>query len=120
MFLHSVVMKGAGFLTSEDRQTLLELPRDGLAEHRLARRTGCRIRLDLLPPYCPHLNPIERLWGAMHRAITHNRCSRSFAAFRVEVLTFLRHTVQQNWATLYDTITDNFRVRDPALFRILK
>lgn len=84
------------------------------------RRPGCRIRLHLLPPYCPHLNPIERLWGAMHRAITHNRCSRSFAAFRAEILTFLRHTVPQKWATLRDAITDNFRVRDPGLFRILK
>jgi transposase len=84
------------------------------------RRPDCRIRLHLLPPYCPHLNPIERLWGAMHRNITHNRCSRSFAAFQVEILTFLRHTVPQNWATLCDAITDNFRVREPALFRILK
>jgi len=28
--------------------------------------------------------------------------------------------VPQNWATLCDAITDNFRVREPALFRILK
>jgi transposase len=84
------------------------------------RRPGCRIRLHLLPPYCPHLNPIERLWGAMHRAITHNRCSKSFRAFQTEVLTFLRRTVPQNWASFCDAITDNFRVREPAQFRILK
>ena len=84
------------------------------------RRPGCRIRLHLLPPYCPHLNPIERLWGAMHKAITHNRCSKSFRAFQVEVLTFLRRTVPQNWAAFCDAITDNFRVRNPAQFRILK
>lgn len=83
-------------------------------------RPGCRIRLHLLPPYCPHLNPIERLWGVMHKAITHNRCSRSFAAFQVEILTFLRRTVPQNWAAFRDAITDNFRVREPAKFRILK
>ena len=23
---------------------------------------------------CPHLDPIERLWGLMHRNVTHNRC----------------------------------------------
>src|SRR5271165_3943015 len=26
-------------------------------------RPGCRIKLHFIPPYCPHLNPIERLWG---------------------------------------------------------
>src|SRR5476651_938061 len=30
-------------------------------------RPGCRIVLHFIPPYCPHLNPIERLWGLMHR-----------------------------------------------------
>ena len=29
-------------------------------------RPGCRIRLHFVPAYCPHLNPIERLWGLMH------------------------------------------------------
>jgi transposase len=27
-------------------------------------RPSCRIKLHFLPTYCPHLNPIERLWGA--------------------------------------------------------
>jgi transposase len=83
-------------------------------------RPECRIRLHFVPPYCPHLNPIERLWGAMHKAITHNRCSPTFRAFQTEVLTFLRRTVPRNWDALCDTVTDNFRVREPALFRILK
>ena len=84
------------------------------------RRPDCRIRLHLLPPYCPHLNPIERLWGVMHKAITHNRCSASLKAFQAEILTFLRRTVPQNWDRFRDQITDNFRVRDPAEFRILR
>jgi transposase len=25
-----------------------------------------RIKLHFIPAYCPHLNPIERLWGLMH------------------------------------------------------
>ena len=29
---------------------------------------GRRIKLHFIPAYCPHLNPIERLWGVMHRA----------------------------------------------------
>ena len=36
-------------------------------------RSGCRIRLIRLPTYCPHLNPIERLWAVMHAHVTHNR-----------------------------------------------
>jgi hypothetical protein len=38
-------------------------------------RSGCRIRLDFIPSYCPHLGPIERLWGLMHRHWTHNKCT---------------------------------------------
>jgi transposase len=26
-------------------------------------RPDCRIKLHFIPSYCPHLNPIERLWG---------------------------------------------------------
>jgi DDE superfamily endonuclease len=33
---------------------------------------GQRIKLLFLPPYAPNLNAIERLWGCMHRAVTHN------------------------------------------------
>jgi len=36
-------------------------------------RPGCRIKLRFLPAYCPHLNPIERLWGVMHKNVTHNK-----------------------------------------------
>jgi hypothetical protein len=32
-------------------------------------RPDCRIRLIALPPYCPDLNPIERLWKVMHRHV---------------------------------------------------
>ena len=26
-------------------------------------RPGCRIKVHYIPSYCPHLDPIERLWG---------------------------------------------------------
>src|SRR5208337_2315151 len=35
---------------------------------------GRRIVLHFVPSYCPHLNPIERLWKVMHENVTHNRC----------------------------------------------
>jgi transposase len=38
---------------------------------------GRRIKLHFIPAYCPHLNPIERLWRLMHRHTTHNKCYTS-------------------------------------------
>ncbi len=31
-----------------------------------------------LAAYCPHLNPIERLWGVMHKHLTHNKCYATY------------------------------------------
>jgi transposase len=75
--------------------------------------------LHFIPPYCPHLDPIERLWGEMHRSITHNRDFRTFREFRKAVMKFLRYTVPKNWNRFRDRITDNFRVIHRADFRVL-
>src|SRR4029077_20768261 len=68
---------------------------------------------------CPHLNPIERLWGLMHRHTTHNKCYSSFRDFSIAMLRFLRDDVPRNWRTYCDEVTDNFRVIDPKKFRII-
>ena len=47
---------------------------------------GRRIKLHLLPTYSPHLNPIERLWGVMHKHLTHNKCWRDYRTFAETVL----------------------------------
>jgi transposase len=80
---------------------------------------GRRIRLHFIPAYCPHLNPIERLWGAMHKRVTHNKCYATSREFAGAVLTFLCEKVPQNWADLRDTVTDNFRLINPKDFRVL-
>jgi len=82
-------------------------------------RPECRIKLHFIPAYCPHLNPIERLWGLMHRHITHNKCYGSFKDFSSAMLTFLRDDVPKNWDTFCDRVTDNFRIIDPKDFRVL-
>jgi transposase len=82
-------------------------------------RPECRIKLHFVPAYCPHLNPIERLWGLMHKHTTHNRCYERFADFRDAMLTFLREDVPRNWAAYCDTVSDNFRIISPKDFRIL-
>lgn len=78
-----------------------------------------RVVLHFIPSYCPHLNPIERLWGLMHRAVTHNRCYASYREFADAILDFLRKTVPENWRNLCDNVSDNFRTIDPAKIRIL-
>ena len=82
-------------------------------------QSGRRIVLHFVPAYCPHLNPIERLWGVMHKAITHNRCYTTYRAFCRAVLGFLRNDVPTQWSTLRDTVTDNFRIIRADDFRVM-
>jgi transposase len=82
-------------------------------------RPECRIKLHFIPAYCPHLDPIERLWGLMHKHVTHNRCHQTFGDFKTAILTFLREEVPRKWHTYCDQVTDNFRVISPKNFRIL-
>ena len=80
---------------------------------------GRRIKLHFIPAYCPHLNPIERLWALMHKHITHNKCYASFRDFSAATLTFLRYRVPASWHAWCDEVTDNFRVINPKDFRVL-
>ena len=87
-------------------------------------RSGCRVRLHFIPSYCPHLDPIERLWGLMHRHCTHNKCyvwATSPGISLVWYWTFLREkAVAEELACLIMTRSPtNFRVIDPADFRVL-
>ena len=82
-------------------------------------RPGSRIKLHFIPTYCPHLDPIERLWGLMHKHVTHNRWYATFADFRAAILTFLREEVPGKWHTYCDEVSDNFRIISPKDFRVL-
>lgn len=90
-----------------------KLVREWLAHH------GHRITLHFIPTYSPHLNPIERLWGVMHKNVTHNRSYATFRDFATKVMTFLTQDVPKNWPVLCDSVSDNFRVINPADFRVL-
>ena len=80
---------------------------------------GRRIKLHFIPAYCPHLNPIDQLWGIMHKNLTHNKCYATYREFAEETLEFLRGTVPIRWFEFRDSVTDNFRVIDPKDFRVL-
>jgi transposase len=79
-----------------------------------------RIKLHFLPSYAPHLNPIERLWGVMHKHVTHNRFHANFNDFTEAILNFFRKTLQKNWRKFRDTVTDNFRVITQQDYRLIE
>jgi len=79
-------------------------------------RPGCRIKLHFIPAYCPHLDLIERLWGLMHKHVTHNRCHQTFADFSGTILTFLREEVPRKWHLYCDSVLGNLRVISPKDF----
>jgi transposase len=82
-------------------------------------RPECRIKLHFIPAYCPRPGPIGRLRGVVHKNITHNKGSATFKDFAHELLNVLRVEVPKNWQLYRDSITGNFRVVNPADFRVL-
>ena len=66
----------------------------------------------------PHVNPIERLWGLMHRHTTHNKCYATFREFGDAMLTCPREGVPANWRGWCGQVTNNSRVINPKEFRI--
>ena len=81
---------------------------------------GCRIKLHFLPPYAPHLNSIEPLWGLMHKWVTHNQHYDTYEEFTEAITEFLETTLSENWEQFLDTITDNFRVISPKQYKIIQ
>ncbi len=82
--------------------------------------TNSRIKLIFLPAYAPHLNPIERLWGVMHKYVTHNKFYETYNEFAEAILEFFEHTVPGQWRDFRDRVTDNFRVISFQDFRVLE
>ncbi len=79
----------------------------------------CRIRIIWLPSYAPHLNSIERLWGVMHKYVTHNKFYKTYNEFAEAILKFLRETIPREWKSFRDTVTDNFRIISTANCKII-
>jgi transposase len=83
-------------------------------------RPGCRIKLIFQPAYAPHLNAIERLWGVMHREVTHNSFYATFALFTDAIDDFFTRRLPREWKIWRDTVTDNFRIISHREFRVLE
>jgi hypothetical protein len=65
------------------------------------------------------MDPIEPLWGLMHRNVTHNKCYAACEEFAAAALDFLRDKVAKNWKRFRDCVTNNFRVINPKHFRVV-
>jgi len=78
-----------------------------------------RVKLHVLPSYAPHLNAIDRLWGIMHKWVTHNQHYPSFAAFTAAIFEFFRKTLPENRIKFRDTVTDNFRVISTENYKVI-
>lgn len=90
----------------------------GLDVRAFLSRPECRINLIALPPYCPHLNPIERLWKVMHQHVTHNKYYPTQRQFAEAILAFFRETIPKHWRDLTDQVTDNFRITSNQGLRV--
>jgi transposase len=80
----------------------------------------CRIHLIPLPPYCPHLNPIERLWAIMHQFVTHNHHYPTQKQFANAILKFFREILPKEWKTFRDKVSDNFKIITHENIRVLE
>ena len=78
-----------------------------------------KVKLHFLPPYAAHLNPIERLWGLMHKWVTHNQHYATFNKFTEAILQFFRKTLPANWKIFRDTVSDNFRIISHDEYKII-
>ena len=102
-----IIWDNAAYHKSEEVRAFLSRPKN-------------RIHLIKLPPYCPHLNPIERLWKVMHGYVTHNRYYPTEKQFMDAILGFFREAIPKNWKNFRDQVTDNFRVISHQNLRVLE
>jgi hypothetical protein len=65
------------------------------------------------------MNLIERLWGLMHKHLTHNKTYATYREFAEVTLDFLTHKVPNCWPEVCESVADNFRVINPKDFRVL-
>ena len=112
------LLSGTGARNPDKR--IIHVIRDNAACHQgpdvraFLARPDCRIHLVQPPPYCPHLNPIERLSALIHQHVTHNRHDPTQKQFANAILGFLRKTIPNEWKTfpsqVRNQVSDNFRV----------
>lgn len=82
-------------------------------------RPDNRIILHFLPPYCPHLNSIERLWHILHNHTTRNKYYATYNAFCNAIMLFCKDTIPKIWNEIKSTVTDNFSVKSTKKLKLI-
>ena len=67
-----------------------------------------------LPPYSPHLNPIERFRKGMNERVRNNRYFHSVQQFKTAVMDFFDKTRDKIVPSMVDRINDNFQILKQA------
>jgi len=93
------ILDNAGYFTSDEVTKYLETS---------------RIKVHYLPPRCPNLNPIERLWKIMHEHVSNNKVYGKFKDFKAALFRFFDTTLPNITEILISRITDNFHLINPA------
>jgi transposase len=93
------ILDNAGYFTSDEVTKYLETS---------------RIKVHYLPPRCPNLNPIERLWKIMHEHVSNNKVYGKFKDFKAALFGFFDTSLPNITEILVSRITDNFHLINPA------
>ena len=65
---------------------------DGAACHQMESMTlPTNVMMEILPPYCPDLNPCENLWDEIRETFFHNRFFKSMEAVEDQLIIAAKH-----------------------------
>ena len=71
--------------------------------------SGTKIVLIFLPPYCPNLNLIERLWKYFRKAVLYNEYYEKFSDFKVACHNFF-DSIKEHSTDLRTLLTEKFQI----------
>lgn len=72
-----------------------------------------RIELHFLPPYCPNLNPIERLWKFLRKTVMKSNYTPDFPVFQSRIRDFFANIANYK-DELQSLINTNFQIIKPV------
>jgi len=74
------------------------------------------IKIHLLPPYSPNLNPIERIWKVMNEHVRNNVFFKSAKDFRRSIFSFFDEKWDTIKSDMKSRINDNFQTLKSDIF----
>lgn len=91
----NIIADGAGYHKSKEIQEFIK---------------DKKIKIHILPPYSPNLNPIERLWKIMNEYVRDNKYYKTAKEFRNAIDEFFSGTIPRITKELYTRINSNFQI----------